>query len=184
MSTWTHCSGYMVVSPDKPMFGTLHSNEDGWVGEYSFDGERQWIGQLLVTPREQCGWNYDECSVLPVSSLIEWKKYTSDEIIEEREVYYYSEEDNKKLQFPSGSEGPLNLTVTACVNKHGLVWHVVFHGFLRNYETCQPIVKWWNTLKKYLTIYNGHIYASSGKDYFEDTIYDEDYGKEEKIQIK
>ena len=184
MSAWTHCSGYMVVSPEKPMFGTLHVNEEDWTSEYSFDKDQQWVGQLLVTAREEYGWSWDDYPILPVNSIIEWKKYTSDEVIEEREVYNYPEEDNKKLRFPSGSEGPLNLTVTACVNKHGLAWHIVFHGCLRDYETCQPIAEWWNTLKKYLTIYSGHIYASSRDDYFEDTIYDKDYDKNGKVLIK
>ena len=166
MSFWTDASGYLIVYPEIPLFGKYKDNDD-YSHQYLED-PHQWVAMLLTSNREKWTWARDERYVLPSTLFVRWFKdgeFVDDEIIA------MPDEDSKALVFPTGSEGPLQLTISPAMDEfYGLVWHVTFHGRLRDVENLDAIVKWWNTLKKYLAIHSGHIECECHNKYYTDTI--------------
>jgi hypothetical protein len=174
MSFWTEASGYLIVYPEIPLFGKYKDNDD-YSHQYLEDPHR-WVAQILPGAREKSHWERPVL-VLPASLFVRWFK--DGECVDD-EIIWLPDEDSKALAFPSGTEGPLQLTISPAMDEfYGLVWHVTFHGRLRDVENLDAIVKWWNTLKKYLAIHSGHIECECHNKYYTDTITTnyKEYGK-------
>lgn len=174
MSFWTEASGYLIVYPEIPLFGKYKDNDD-YSHQYLEDPHR-WVAQILPGAREKSHWERPAL-VLPASLFVRWFK--DGECVDD-EIIWLPDEDSKALAFPSGTEGPLQLTISPAMDEfYGLVWHVTFHGRLRDVENLDAIVKWWNTLKKYLAIHSGHIECECHNKYYTDTITTnyKEYGK-------
>jgi hypothetical protein len=174
MSFWTEASGYLIVYPEIPLFGK-HKDDDDYSHQYLEDPHR-WVAQILPGAREKSHWERPVL-VLPASLFVRWFK--DGECVDD-EIIWLPDEDSKALAFPSGTEGPLQLTISPAMDEfYGLVWHVTFHGRLRDVENLDAIVKWWNTLKKYLAIHSGHIECECHNKYYTDTITTnyKEYGK-------
>ena len=174
MSFWTEASGYLIVYPEIPLFGKYKDNDD-YAHQYLEDPHR-WVAQILPGAREKSHWERPVL-VLPASLFVRWFK--DGECVDD-EIIWIPDEDSKALAFPSGTEGPLQLTISPAMDEfYGLVWHVTFHGRLRDVENLDAIVKWWNTLKKYLAIHSGHIECECHNKYYTDTITTnyKEYGK-------
>lgn len=166
MSFWVEASGYLVVRPDIPRLGKYKHNDD-YFPEYMED-PHCWVARLLTSNREKWTWARSDRYVLPPTLFARWFK--DGECVDD-EIIAMPDEDSKALAFPAGSEGPLQLTVSPAMDEfYGLVWHVIFHGRLRDVENLDAIVKWWNTLKKYLSIHSGHIECECHNKYYTDTI--------------
>lgn len=167
MSFWAEASGYLIVYPEIPRFGRYKDNDD-YFPEYHLEDPHCWVARLLTSNREKWSWARASRYVLPPTLFVRWFKdgeFVDDEIIS------IPDEDSKALVFPTGSEGPLQLTVSPAMDEfYGLAWHVTFHGKLRDVETLDAIVKWWNTIKKYLSIRSGHIECECHNKYYTDTI--------------
>lgn len=174
MSFWTEASGYLIVYPEIPLFGK-YKDDDDYAHQYLEDPHR-WVAQILPGAREKSHWERPVL-VLPSSLFVRWFK--DGECVDD-EIIWIPDEDSKALSFPSGTEGPLQLTISPAMDEfYGLVWHVTFHGRLRDVENLDAIVKWWNTLKKYLAIHSGHIECECHNKYYTDTITTnyKEYGK-------
>lgn len=174
MSFWTEASGYLIVYPEIPLFGK-YKDDDDYSHQYLEDPHR-WVAQILPGAREKSHWERPVL-VLPASLFVRWFK--DGECVDD-EIIWIPDEDSKALSFPSGTEGPLQLTISPAMDEfYGLVWHVTFHGRLRDVENLDAIVKWWNTLKKYLAIHSGHIECECHNKYYTDTITTnyKEYGK-------
>lgn len=162
MSDWVKVSGYMIISPEIPnIFGKYKDNEE-WSRELLYD-PNSWVASILPESREKCNYTYNYKHVLPSVLYIDWvRESQSGGVIHEDEIVNISDIDKKKLSFPTGSEGPLDLSITPRLSSaYGLVYHVVFDGSLRDRSELEPIKDWWSTIKKYLVINRGYIYASS-----------------------
>ena len=174
MSFWTEASGYLIVYPEIPLFGK-YKDDDAYSHQYLEDPHR-WVAQILPGAREKSHWERPVL-VLPASLFVRWFK--DGECVDD-EIIWIPDEDSKALSFPSGTEGPLQLTISPAMDEfYGLAWHVTFHGRLRDVENLDAIVKWWNTLKKYLAIHSGHIECECHNKYYTDTITTnyKEYGK-------
>ena len=171
MSFWAQASGYLVVAPEIPRLGKYKHDND-YFPKYMED-PHCWVARLLTSNREKWTWASWERRVLPSILFVRWFK--DGECVDD-EIIAIPDEDSKALVFPTGSEGPLRLTVSPAMDDfYGLTWHVTFHGRLRDVENLDAIVKWWNTLKKYLTISSGHIECECHNKYYTDTIAIDDY---------
>lgn len=168
MSDHAHLHGYMIIaSVVKPM-GKYKDNPD-WKGTRMYCDDNSFIGQLLTTAREAMQEPYlsEErnleywCNTFDYCwpGEIEWTNIST--LQTERELLELPREDIDALIFPHGSEGPMNMTITADLDGRGLVWHVVFTGNLRDVSNLTAIKKWWKTLQKYIDILSGHIYANA-----------------------
>lgn len=181
MSDHAHLHGYMIISPVVKPMGKYKDNPD-WKGTRMYCDDNSFIGQLLTTAREAMQEPYlsEECNLEYWRNTfgycwpgeIEWTNIHT--LQTEREFVGLPEEDRDALIFPHGSEGPMDMTITANLDDKGLVWHVVFTGNLRDVSNLTAIKKWWNTLQKYLNVLAGHIYADTSCNYdkFIDTIDD------------
>lgn len=168
MSDWAHIHGYMIISPVVKPMGKYKDDPD-WKGERMYCDDNSFIGQLLTTARlvmKEPYFNEDRnlekwrhsCGFCWPGE-IEWMH--TDTLQTEREFFSLPEEDIDALIFPHGSEGPMNMTITADLDDSGLLWHVVFIGNLRDVSDLTAIKNWWHTLQKYLGILTGHIYANT-----------------------
>lgn len=97
------------------------------------------------------------------------------------EEFIIPKEDIKKLSFPCGTDGPINLSISPNLSVYsGLLYHVVFGGNLKGMYSVKEVVEWWRTIKKYLTVVDGHFFASSETDYYEDSIHTYPWGGDAK----
>lgn len=170
MSDWLKVSGYLIVSPDLPNNFGKHHNDTFWYAEHMED-PHCWISRILNA--NQQNWQTTDHTIryiLPSTLHIRWehrfKALTEDEII------FFTDEEKEKLLFPSGSEGPLDLSISSRLDPYyGLQYHVTFNGSLRNRSDLTMVIDWWTTIKKYLKITDGHIFASTATNYFEDSLH-------------
>lgn len=180
MSFWTKVSGYMTIKPVFPdTIGEKHNGDDDWTKDVCYD-IHAWIAQLLPDNRERF---WRKKRNLADSFYIKWRRYNDllgcDEFQDEE--FIIPQEDIEKLSFPSGSEGPLDLTISVNLSAyHGLTYHVVFGGNLRDVYSVKEVVEWWRTIKKYLIVADGHFFASSETDYYEDSIHKHSWGGDAK----
>lgn len=188
MSDWVHIHGYMTVSHEIPNNFGKYRKDDSYVREIIGETPDTWIAALLTNARSM--WCDDksiqESQILPYCVEIVWQNYLRDgdlaDYKAERELIYFDEADKKKLLFPAGSEGPLDLSVTACLDDGGLYWHIVFNGNLRDRHELKPFIEWWKTINNYLAVINGYFYCSNKVNYWEESIADE-YHKEKKKYV-
>ena len=167
MSDWAHIHGYMIISPVVKPMGKYKDNPE-WKGERIDCDDNSFIGQLFTKAKLDMKDPYFN----EERNLEEWRIYFRHRTIviewintstlqEEREFLDLPEEDIDALIFPHGSEGPMNMTITADIDDRGLIWNVVFTGNLRDVDDLTPIKNWWTTLQKYLDITAGHIYTNT-----------------------
>ena len=167
MSDWTHIHGYMIISPVvKPM--GKYKNNPAWKGTRIDCDDNSFIGQLFTKARLEMKepYFYEEHNLkewrinfIHRTIVIEWTNTSTLQM--EREFFSLPEEDIDALIFPHGSEGPMNMTITADLDDSGVLWHIVFTGNLRDVDDLTAIKNWWNTLQKYLNVLAGHIYANT-----------------------
>ena len=116
-----------------------------------------WLDSLLMSARAASGRKYPWAG-LPTH--IAYRHYNLDTDEEEDEVMWVPEEDERKLVFPAGNEGPADLTVTPNIRDGVLTWHVVISGSLG--DACysiKPFVEWWETITKYLDVDCGYFWC-------------------------
>lgn len=168
MSDWAHIHGYMIISPVVKPMGKYKDDPD-WKGERMYCDDNSFIGQLFTKAKlamkepyyneernlEEWRLSFGFCW----PGEIEWINTST--LQTEREFFSLPEKDIDALIFPHGSEGPMNMTITADLDDSGLLWHVVFTGNLRDVSDLTAIKNWWNTLQKYLEVLAGHIYANT-----------------------
>lgn len=173
MSSWTKVSGYMIVLPEIPVnsFGK-HAGDGSWIGRTDEDPYR-WIAAVLPDSRDSNMWEYPHiCLPRPPMLYVTWTNDDSEE--EAEELITCPTPDLIKLAFPTGSEGPLNLTISSVLSRHyGHTLHVVFNGNLRGVHDIAKVVDWWSTIQKYLSLTQGHIRIESYKDTYIHTIGEE-----------
>lgn len=172
MSDWTKVSGYMIVYPEVPVnsFGKYAGDPD-WDGRTDEDPYR-WIAAVLPESRDRNMWEYQSVRIPKLPLLyVTWTNDNTGE--EESELVEPSLSDLVKLAFPTGSEGPLDLTLSSTLSRYyGHTFHVVFNGNLRGVSDITKIVDWWHTVQKYLRVYQGHIRVESPKELYTHTIGD------------
>lgn len=175
MSFWVKVSGYMTIKPVFPdTIGEKHKGDDDWTRDVC-DDIHSWIAQLLPDNRERF---WRKKRNLADSFYIKWTK--GDDEFQDEE-FVIPQEDIEKLSFPSGSDSPLDLTISVNLSAYqGLTYHVVFGGNLRDVYSVKEVVEWWRTIKKYLTVADGHFFASSETEYFEDSIHKHPWGSDAK----
>ena len=159
MGHWVNISGYMVVNNSIPThFSKLHNDEGMWTTEPFCMSAVDWVDRLLTGARAASGRKHPWTG-LPTH--ISYRHYNVDTGEEEDEVVWVPEEDERKLVFPAGNEGPAELTVTANIQDGVLTWHVVISGPLG--DACysiKPFVEWWETITKYLDVSCGHFWCN------------------------
>ena len=186
MSNWIHITGYMVISNDLPCrigkygkpFDEKISDKEFltmWNGEICGVTVSDMLGKILIAMSKK--WKY--LSDKPYNPLgfhdrILWMKPIYDDeknFVEEEEEEEWFRWDNLKLkdkpllkclQFPCGSEGPLNVTVTPYINEFGTSWHIVFDGNLRDRTDgyFEHIKSWWEAMQNMFNVGSGYIKAS------------------------
>lgn len=158
MGHWVDVSGYMVVNDAIPThFSKVHNDELMWTIEPFCTSTVDWLDRLLTGAREASKRKYPWAG-LPTH--IAYRHYNVDTDEEEDEVMWVPKEDERKLVFPAGNEGPADLTVTANIRDGVLTWHVVISGSLG--DACysiKPFVEWWETITKYLDVAYGHFWC-------------------------
>ena len=158
MGHWVDVSGYMVVNNAIPThFSKLHNDEGMWTTEPFCMSTVDWLYSLLTGAREASGCKYPWAGLPTHISYMHCNAETGEE---EDEVVWVSEEDERKLVFPAGNEGPADLTVTANIRGGYLRWYVIIEGSLG--DACysiKPFVEWWETITKYLDVVHGHFWC-------------------------
>ena len=183
MSAWIKVSGYMVISDGLPCrigkYGKPFDEEISddefltmWQGELCCGNVSDMLGKILITMSNKWKYLIDEpYNPFGFHDRIIWKKPIFDDeglFIEDEEEEEWFRWDELKikdkpllecLQFPCGSEGPLDVTVTPHIDEWGTCWHIVFNGNLRDRENTyfKKIEKWWNTLQLLLNVGSGYI---------------------------
>lgn len=167
MSDWTRIHGYMIISPVIKPIGKYKDDPD-WKGERIYCDDNSFIGQLFTKARLDMKEPYlneernlEEWRLNFIHRTIEIEWINISTLQTEREFFSLPEEDIDALIFPHGSEGPMDMTITADLDDSGLLWHVVFTGNLRDVSDLTSIKNWWETLQKYLEVLAGHIYANT-----------------------
>ena len=189
-------TGYMVVSDGLPCrigkygkpFDEEISDEEFetmWNGEISGMSVSDMIGKIFIAMSKKWRYFADEpYDPFGYHDKINWKKpimgegglYIGDEEEEEWFVWEELMLDDKPLlqclQFPCGSEGPIDITVTPHVDEFGTSWHIVFQGNMRDRasEYLDHIKRWWKAVQTMLNVYNGYIKASYGYECWEDIV--------------
>ena len=158
MGHWVDISGYMVVENSIPLhFRKLHHDEGMWTTDTVCMNPIDWLDSLLTGARKASGRKYPGAGI---PTHIAYRHYNVETGEEEDECMWVPQEDERKLVFPAGSEGPADLTVTANIRDGVLTWHVVISGSLG--DACysiKPFVEWWETITKYLDITYGHFWC-------------------------
>ena len=185
MSTWVSVTGYMVISDFLPCrigkygkpFDEEISDEEFltmWNGELCGTNVSNMLGKILIAMSKN--WEYladKPYNPFGFHDVIHWKKpimednglYVGDE--EEEELFRWDELKLKGksllecLQFPCGSEGPLDVTVTPHIDEFGTSWHIVFNGNLRNRTDgyFEHIKSWWEAMQTMFNVGSGYIRA-------------------------
>lgn len=183
MSDWIHITGYMVIGNDLPChigkygkpFDEEISDEEFirmWVGEICGETVSGMLGKILIAMSNR--WKY--LSDKPYNPFgfhdrILWKRpiYDGEKIFvedEEEEEWFRWDDQKLKgkpllecLQFPCGSEGPLNITVTPHIDEWGTSWHVVFDGNLRDRDSSyfEHVKSWWEAIQTMFNVCSGYI---------------------------
>ena len=186
MSNWVNVSGYMVISNDLPCrigkYGKAFDEEISdeefltmWHGEICGVTVSNMLGKVLIAMSEGWEYLYDEpYNPFNLSDRILWKKPIYDDeknFVEEEEEEEWFRWDKLKLkdkslleclQFPCGSEGPLDVTVTPHIDELRTRWHIVFNGDLRDrtYGYFEHIKSWWDAMQTIFNVDSGYIKAS------------------------
>lgn len=178
MSDWIHVTGYMVVGDDVPCkIGKKYKedmeNDMTPTGEICGSNVSLMLGKILVTLRNK--WKYfcdKPYNPFGYHGRILWKvpymnccgEWERDD--EEEEWFIWEElklDDGtnllEALQFPCGSEGPLDLTVIPHIGELGTSWHIVFDGNLRDRDSSyfDKMKIWWKAIQQLLNVYSGYI---------------------------
>ena len=178
MSDWIHVTGYMVVGDGVPCnIGKKYKedleNDMTPTGEICGITASEMLGKILVTLRNK--WKYfcdKPYNPFDYYGRILWKvpymngsgEWERDD--EEEEWFVWKElklDDDtnflEALQFPCGSEGPLDLTVIPHIDQWGTSWHVVFDGNLRDRENTyfKKVKIWWRAIQQLLNVNSGYI---------------------------
>lgn len=177
MSNWLYVSGYMVVSDYLPCK----------IGKkYTIDGENDlspsaelcgynvstMLGSVLVSLRQRWAYYHDKSyNPFNYQDRILWKI----PIVDDNGSFIKDEEDEewikwdemkigetpflKVMEFPCGSEGPLDLTITPHIDEWGTSWHIVFNGNLRDRDSSyiKHIEEWWKVMQLLLNVESGYI---------------------------
>ena len=176
-----HVTGYMVVVDSVPCsIGKKYKedleNEMTPKGEICGITASEMLGKILVTLRNK--WKYfcdKPYNPFGYYGRILWKvpymnccgEWERDD--EEEEWFVWEElklDDStnllEALQFPCGSEGPLDLTVVPHIDEWGISWHIVFNGNLRDRDITyfKKIESWWKALQLLLNVGSGYIRCS------------------------
>ena len=158
MGHWVDISGYMVVENSIPThFSKIHHDEDMWTTDTFCMSPTDWFDKLLPGARAASGRKYPRAGI-PTHIVYRHYNIETEEI--DDEAVWVPEEDERKLVFPAGNEGPAELTVTANIRDGVLKWHVVISGSLG--DACysiKPFVEWWETITKYLDVTHGHFWC-------------------------
>ena len=186
MSNWVNVSGYMVISNDLPCrigkYGKAFDEEISdeefltmWHGEICGTTVSNMLGKVLIAMSEGWEYLYDEpYNPFNLSDRILWKKPIYDDeknFVEDEEEEEWFRWDELKLkdkpllqclQFPCGSEGPLDVTVTPHIDECGTSWHIVFDGNLRDRTDgyFEHIKSWWEAMQTMFNVGRGYIRAS------------------------
>ena len=186
MSNWVNVSGYMVISNDLPCrigkYGKAFDEEISdeefltmWHGEICGTTVSNMLGKVLIAMSEGWEYLYDEpYNPFNLSDRILWKKPIYDDeknFVEDEEEEEWFRWDKLKLkdkplleclQFPCGSEGPLDITVTPHIDELRTSWHIVFNGDLRDrtYGYFEHIKSWWDAMQTIFNVDSGYIKAS------------------------
>ena len=177
MGHWVNISGYMVVNNAIPTrFSRMHNNEDMWTTEPHCMDTVAWIHSLLSGARENSG------SLWPYAGLpthVTYRHFNCETGEELDEVIWVPKEDEEKLKFPAGNEGPANLTIVANMSADGLRWHVVVEGSLGDdCYSVKPFKEWWETVTKYLDVTYGHFWCKGLDGEYENSyFFDNDEGR-------
>lgn len=158
MGHWVDVSGYMVVNNAIPThFSKLHNDEGMWTTEPFCMSPIDWLDSLLMGARKASSIEHPWAG-LPTH--IVYRHYNLDTDEEEDEAVWVPQEDERKLVFPAGNEGPADLTVTSNIRDGILTWHVVIAGSLGDdCHSIKPFVEWWETITKYLDVAYGHFWC-------------------------
>lgn len=172
MSFWSEVNGYMIIEPEIPDCFGKHAGVDDWTRKVMYQ-PHEWVSRLLPAMREAWDREHAWRTVLPGGFYIDWETYEDDgTVVYDDDICYIPDEDAQKLRFPAGSEGPMSMTISTRLDPfYGMQFHVVFDGNLRDVENIDAIVEWWETIKKYLVIKEGHIFAASEDTYYEDSVH-------------
>ena len=187
MSDWVKVSGYMVIGDGlpchigkygKPFDEEIFDDESMtmWNGEICGATVSDMLGKILIGMSKK--WKY--LSDKPYNPFgfhdrILWKKPIYDDekmFIKDEEEEEWFRWDKLKLkdkflleclQFPCGSEGPLDITVTPYIDEFGTSWHIVFNGNLRDRTDAyfEHIKSWWEAMQTMFNIGCGYIVAES-----------------------
>jgi hypothetical protein len=183
MSDWIHVTGYMVISDGLPCrigkygkpFDEVISDEEFmrmWNGEICGMTVSDMLGKLIIAMTNRWMYFTDKpYNPLGFHDRIFWKKpimednglYVGDE--EEEEWFRWDEQKLKDkpllecLQFPCGSEGPLDVTVTPHIDEWGTSWHIVFNGNLRDRDSSyfEHVKSWWEAMQTMFNVGSGYI---------------------------
>ena len=196
MSDWISVTGYMVINDGLPCrigkygkpFDEEISDEEFmtmWNGKLCGTNVSNMLGKVLIAMSKNWKYLTDEpYNPFGFHDKIVWKKA----IIEDNGLYVGDEEEeewfrwdelklNDKpllecLQFPCGSEGPLDVTVTPHIDEFGTMWHIVFNGNLRDRTDAyfEHIKRWWKAVQTMFNVSKGYIKTSFGDDYWEDIV--------------
>ena len=178
MSSWVNVSGFMVIGDGLPCNIGEHANDKEWVGTIIGSSTCVLLGYLINGARQ----NYDREFYNPILNdlRIEWRKiedYDGNrpyDYVEEREYEWFqlSDEELEALKFPHGSEGPLDVTITPCMERDSTTWHIVIDGGLcdRTSAYFEDLKKWWKTLQKFFYVSVAFIHVDCGDKIWEDKI--------------
>lgn len=139
MSDWIHVTGYMVISNDLPCrIGKYGKPFDEVISDEEF--VKMWNGEI-------CGESVsDMLGKILIAMSKKWKYFTDKSLLE-------------CLQFPCGSEGPLDVTVTPHIDECRTSWHIVFNGNLKDRDSSyfERVKSWWEAMQTMFNVYSGYI---------------------------
>ena len=196
MSTWVTITGYMVISDGLPCrigkygkpFDEEISDEEFmtmWNGELCGTNVSDMLGKVLIAMSRNWQYLIDKpYNPFGFHDRILWKKpiYDDEKMFvedEEEEEWFRWDELKLKdkpllecLQFPCGSEGPLDVTVTPHIDEFGTSWHIVFNGNLRDRTDgyFEHIKSWWEAMQTMFNVGSGYIRASFYPNHWESKI--------------
>lgn len=183
MSDWINITGYMVISDGLPChigkygkpFDEEISDEEFirmWVGEICGATVSDMLGKIIITMSKKWKYFIDKpYNPLGFHDRILWNRpiYDGEKIFvedEKEEEWFRWDELKLKdkpllecLQFPCGSEGPLDVTVTPHIDEWGTSWHVVFDGNLRDRDSSyfEHVKSWWEAIQTMFNVCSGYI---------------------------